>query len=262
MNAFPFIRDRQLVLAVALIALLLVTSCSDKPRDHFQGYVEGEFVYVASPLAGTLESLQVRRGQQVKAGDSLFVLDETAEKAARDQNQAALVLSEAEYKRQDQLFQTGVAANQDLDRARSTRDQDRQRLTQAEWNFSQKQQSAPQAGLVYDTLYREGEWVAAGKPIVALLPPQNIKVRAFVPETRVGSIQYGETVRVTVDGVREAFIGKVSYISPHAEYTPPVIYSKESRDKLVFMIEAVFDPAVSANLHPGQPVDVQFESKP
>ena len=261
MNAFPFIRDRQLVLAVALIALLLVTSCSDKPRDHFQGYVEGEFVYVASPLAGTLESLQVRRGQQVKAGDSLFVLDETAEKAARDQNQAALVLSETEYKRQDQLFQTGVAANQDLDRARSTRDQDRQRLTQAEWNFSQKQQSAPQAGLVYDTLYREGEWVAAGKPIVALLPPQNIKVRAFVPETRVGSIQYGETVRVTVDGVREAFIGKVSYISPHAEYTPPVIYSKESRDKLVFMIEAVFDPALSANLHPGQPVDVQFESK-
>jgi len=212
MNAFPFIRDRQLVLAVALIALLLVTSCSDKPRDHFQGYVEGEFVYVASPLAGTLESLQVRRGQQVKAGDSLFVLDETGEKAARDQNQAALVLSEAEYKRQDQLFQTGVAANQDLDRARSTRDQDRQRLTQAEWNFSQKQQSPPQAGLVYDTLYREGEWVAAGKPIVALLPPQNIKVRAFVPETRVGSIQYGETVRATVDGVREAmFIAMKRY---------------------------------------------------
>ena len=212
MNAFPFIRDRQLVLAVALIALLLVTSCSDKPRDHFQGYVEGEFVYVASPLAGTLESLQVRRGQQVKAGDSLFVLDETAEKSARDQNQAALVLSEAEYKRQDQLFQSGVAAKQDLDRARSTRDQDPQRLTQAEWNFSQKQQSAPQAGLVYDTLYREGEWVAAGKPIVALLPPQNIKVRAFVPETRVGSIQYGETVRATVDGVREAmFIAMKRY---------------------------------------------------
>jgi len=262
MNAFYFVQDRQLARAAgALIALLFIGGCSDPPKNRFQGYVEGEFVYVASPLAGTLESLQVRRGQQVKAGDSLFVLDETAEKAARDQNQAALVLSEAEYKRQDQLFQTGVAANQDLDRARSTRDQDRERLTQAEWNFSQKQQSAPQAGLVYDTLYREGEWVAAGKPIVALLPPQNIKARAFVPETRVGSIQYGETVRVTVDGVREAFIGKVSYISPHAEYTPPVIYSKESRDKLVFMIEAVFDPAVSANLHPGQPVDVQFESK-
>ena len=61
--------------------------------------------------------------------------------------------------------------------------------------------------------------------------------------------------------VRDPFIGKISYISPHAEYTPPVIYSKESRDKLVFMVEAVFDPATAAKLHPGQPVDVQFESK-
>ncbi len=262
MNAFFFFQGRQLIGASgALIALLAIAGCSKQPRDHFQGYVEGEFVYVASPLAGTLEMLQVQRGQQVKAGDPLFVLDETAEKAARDQNQAALVLSETEYKRQDQLFRTGVAANQDLDRARSTRDQDQQRLTQAEWNFSQKQQSAPQSGLVYDTLYRQGEWVAAGKPVVALLPPQNIKVRAFLPETRVGSIHYGELVRVAVDGVREPFIGKVSYISPHAEYTPPVIYSKESRDKLVFMIEAVFDPPAAAKLHPGQPVDLQFESK-
>ena len=98
-------------------------------------------------------------------------------------------------------------------------------------------------------------------PVVALLPPQNIKVRAFVPETHVGSIHYGEGVRITVDGVRDPFIGKVSYISPHAEYTPPVIYSRETRDKLVFMVEAVFDPATAAKLHPGQPVDVRFESK-
>jgi HlyD family secretion protein len=258
MNALSFVRNWQT--RGVLLLLLLAASCSDPPADRFQGYVEGEFVYVASPLAGTLETLHVHRGQQVKSGDPLFVLDETAERAARDQNQAALVLSEAEYKRQNQLFRTGVAANQDLDRARSTRDQDQHRLIQAEWNFSQKQQSAPQAGLVYDTLYREGEWVGAGKPVVALLPPQNIKVRAFVPETRVGSIRYGESVRVLVDGVRESFIGKVSYISPRAEYTPPVIYSKESRDKLVFMIEAVFDSATAANLHPGQPVDVQFES--
>src|SRR6266536_1194185 len=262
MNAFYFVQDRQLARAAgALIALLFIGSCSDPPKNRFQGYVEGEFVYVAYPLAGTLETLQVRRGEQVKAGDPLFVLDETAEKAARDQDQAELVLSEAEYAREEKLFRTGVAASQDLDRARSTRDQDQQRLTQAEWNFSQKQQAAPQAGLVYETPYRQGEWVAAGKPVVALLPPQNIKVRAFVPETRVGSIHYGESVWVAVDGVREPFIGKVSYISPHAEYTPPVIYSKESRDKLVFMVEAVFDPPAAAKLHPGQPVDLQFESK-
>src|SRR5436309_12496986 len=262
MNVFYFVRDRQLMRAAgALLLLLLVGSCSDPPKSRFQGYVEGEFVYVASPLSGTLESLRVRRGDQVQAGDPLFALDETPEKVAREQIEAALVLSEAEYARQDKLVRTGVAAIQDLDHARSTRDQDKRRLTQTDWSFLQKRQSAPQTGLVYDTLYRQGEWVAAGKPVVALLPPQNIKVRAFVPETRVGSIHYGEEVRVAADGVRDPFIGKVSYISPHAEYTPPVIYSRESRATLVFMIESVFDPAISAKLHPGQPVDVHFQSK-
>jgi HlyD family secretion protein len=247
--------------AFLLLAPFFISGCSNAPQDRFQGYVEGEFVYVASALAGQLESLQVRRGDQVKPGDPLFALDETAEKAALDMARAALVLSEAEFARQEKLFRTGPAAAQDYDRARSTRDQDRQRVAQAEWNFNQKRQSAPLAGLVYDTLFRQGEWVAAGKPVVVLLPPQNIKVRAFVPETQVGSIHYGDTTRVTVDGVADPFIGKVSYISPHAEYTPPVIYSRESRSKLVFMIESVFEPEVSAKLHPGQPVDVEFKSK-
>jgi len=108
---------------------------------------------------------------------------------------------------------------------------------------------------------RHGKRIAAKKPVVLVLPPQNYKVRAFVPETQVCSIHYGYTTRVTVDVMPDPFIGKVSYISSHAEYTPPVIYSRESRAKLVFMIESVFDPQISANLHPGQPVDVEFRSK-
>src|SRR4026207_1947032 len=262
MNALFVRQDRQPVGATwALMLLLFLSSCSDPSKDRFQGYVEGEFVYVASPLAGQLEILSVQRGQQVTTGQPLFALDETAEKAAREQIEAALVLSEAELARQEKLFRTGVAATQDLDRARSTRDQDRRRLTQTDWSFDQKKQAAPQSGLVYDTLFRQGEWIPAGKPVVVLLPPQNIKVRAFVPETRIGSIRYGDTAQVTVDGVKDPFLGKVSYISPRAEYTPPVIYSRESRQKLVFMIESIFDPQVSANLNPGQPVDVEFRSK-
>ncbi|HEU5312623.1 MAG TPA: biotin/lipoyl-binding protein, partial [Candidatus Udaeobacter sp.] len=115
MNAFSFRRDRQLVRgAGALMLLLLFGGCSDPPKNRFQGYVEGEFVYVASPLAGQLEALSVQRGQQVTTGQPLFALDETAEKAAREQIQAALVLSERELARQDKLFRTGVAATQDL----------------------------------------------------------------------------------------------------------------------------------------------------
>lgn len=285
-------------------------------------------MYVASPFAGALESLQVQRGAQVKEGDPLFWLDSASEKAARDeaerrlaqaranfedarkgkrpseieaikaqlkQARAALRLSESEFVRQQELMrEPGATAELEFDRARSTRDQNRQRVAQleadlktaqlgsrtdqvtaaeaevrareaalakAEWDFSQKHQRAPKAGLVFDTLYREGEWVAAGRPVVTLLPPQNIKVRAFVPETLIGTMHPGDRVLVTVDGVREPFIGTVSYISPKAEYTPPVIYSQESRGKLVFMIEAVFDPTAASNLHPGQPVDVKFGSQ-
>ncbi len=315
----------RLVCIVAVVSVLcIVTGCNRPGPELVQGYVEGEFMYVASPLAGTLESLHVQRGGQVKAGDSLFVLEAEPEKAAADeaaqrlaqaratledlrkgkrpteveaieaqlhQAQAALALSQEEFARQEKLLESGAATPQALDRARAMRDQDRQRvaqleaelktaqlggrndqitaaeanvraleaaLTKAQWNLSQKRQAAPQAGLIFDTLYRPGEWVAAGRPIVVLLPPQNIKVRAFVPETRIAAIGPGDSVRVTVDGLPEPIVGKISFISPRAEYTPPVIYSRQSREKLVFMVEIVFDPGTAAKLHPGQPVDVEF----
>ena len=206
---------------------------------------------------------------------------------------ASLALSEKELSRQQSLFRTGSVSQQEVDRARSAHDQDLHRaaqieselqtarlgarpdqvgaaeanvraqeaaLTRAEWDLSQKRQVAPQAGQVFDTLYRPGEWVPADRPVVVLLPPQNIKVRAFVPEARIGSIHVGDPVLVDVDGVREPFRGRVSFISPQAEYTPPVIYSRETRAKLVFLIEAVFDPGTAVRLHPGQPVDVRFGS--
>ena len=171
-------------------------------------------------------------------------------RAVRDQNRQRLAQIEAELRtarlgsRTDQI----VAAESNVRALEAA-------LARAEWDLSQKRQTAPQDSLVFDTLYREGEWVPAGRPVVVLLPPDNVKVRAFVPETRIGAVQPGGTVRVSVDG-REPVIGTVSFISPRAEYTPPVIYSQETRSKLVFMIEAVFDRDTSMTLNPGQPVDV------
>ena len=314
--------------AAALAAVCLAAGCNSSDPDHVQGYVEGEFVYIASPLAGALQVLHVRRGIQVPAGAPLFALESVVEQAAHDEAgrrlaqaratledvkkgkrpseieaieaqlkeaRAALVLAQREFHRQENLIKIpGATAELEYDRARSSRDQNRQRVIQLEadlktaqlgsradqieaaeanvraveaalakatWDLTQKNQTAPFAGLVFDTLYRQGEWVPAGRPVVALLPPQNVKVRAFVSEVRIGAIQPGDRVRVTVDGVPEPYIGTVSFISPKAEYTPPVIYSQESRSKLVFMIEAIFEPQIAANLHPGQPVDVTFEPK-
>lgn len=309
-----------------LLAALALAGCGKSHDDRVQGYVEGEYVYVASPLAGTLLTRPVERGTQVKAGTLLFTLDPQPEQAARDETErrlaqgraqlddttkgrrppeitaieqqlqqarTAAVLSERNFKRQEELYQSGASAARDYDSARATRDQDAQRVSQleadlrtaqlgsrddqiaaaaanvkalesalakAEWNLAQKSQAAPQAGLVFDTLFEPGEWVAAGRPIVSLLPPEKVIVRAFVPEGRVGAVHPGDKVSVAIDGVAAPVEGVVAFISPQSEYTPPVIYSQESRGKLVFLVEIRFAPAVAAKLHPGQPVDVTLPS--
>jgi len=245
----------------AITGAFFLTGCHRSNHVRIQGYVEGEFVYVSSPLSGPLQTLNVYRGTPVKAGDPLFELDRTVEKAALDQAQAALTFSGQDLARQEKLNLTpGSSSIRDLQLARSTHDQSSQQYAQAQWNFTQKNQTAPQEGLVFDTLYRVGEWVEAGHPVVVLLPPRNIEVRAFVAEQQVGTVHAGDAAQVFVDGVDKPFAGKVRYIFPQAEYTPPVIYSEESRSKLVFMIEIDFEPEVAAQLHPGQPVAVQIGS--
>ncbi|MES1167427.1 MAG: HlyD family secretion protein, partial [Pseudomonadota bacterium] len=108
----------------------------------------------------------------------------------------------------------------------------------------------------YDTLYREGEFVAAGNPVVALLPPGNLKVRFFVPETDFAALKAGDRVTVSVTGRSAPLAGRVSYLSPQPEFTPPVLYNRDNRSKLVFMVEAVFEADAARDLHPGQPADV------
>ena len=127
-------------------------------------------------------------------------------------------------------------------------------VDQAAWRLGQKTVAAPVAGQVFDVLYQPGEWVAAGRPVVRLLPPGNVKIRFFVPETALGALAIGQALAVRCDGCADGIPAKITYISPEAEYTPPIIYSNETRSKLVFMVEA--RPLDGANLHPGQPLEV------
>lgn len=312
---------------VLLALAVLLSGCKQNSGDPatVQGYVEGEFVYVAAPLSGKLDKLFARRGMLVKAGDPLFELESVPERSARDevkqrlrqtqaqladarkgkrpaeldaataqlsQARAALAFSEQELVRNERLLQANVVPRQEVERLRTRRDQDRQRVVQleaelatarlgsrsdqvaaaqasadalsasvarSEWEVGQKRQAAPVAGLVFDVLFREGEWLAGGRPAVVLLPPGNITVRAFVPQQLLAGIRQGDPARITIDG-RPPCSGRVSFISPRAEFTPPVIYSRESRTKLVYLVELSVDPAVAAALHPGQPVDVRFGS--
>jgi HlyD family secretion protein len=131
-------------------------------------------------------------------------------------------------------------------------------LEQATWRLGQKTRNAPQAGLIYDTFFVEGEWVPAGRPVVSLLPPGNIKLRFYVPETVVGGLRVGQAVKVSCDGCGAPLAAAVSYVSPAAEFTPPIIYSRETRAKLVFLVEARPEAKDATRLKPGQPVDVSL----
>ena len=133
---------------------------------------------------------------------------------------------------------------------------DREALRQAEWKLQQKKIASPRAGLIFDTLYREGEWVAAGNPVVEILPPESLEVRFFVPEASVGKLAIGRRLSVHCDGGAADVPATITFISPQAEYTPPVIYSNENRSKLVFMVIAKPPVDKAAGLHPGQPIEV------
>lgn len=311
-------------LTLLTTVILGLPACSRSPGDAFQGYVEGEFVYLASSQPGHLEHLTVSRGQQVDRGAALFSLEATEEQAEQHQAQQQLAAAqatladletgkrppeigviraqlqqaqalaqksaqqrerdEAQYRSggisREQLQATLAQATSDaahvselqnqLDVARLPGRQQQLKsqsgqvqaaeavLAQADWRVTQKVVSAPNAGLVYDTMYREGEWVAAGNPVVRLLPPQNIKVRFFIPETALGSLKLGVAVALKCDGCATEIPAKITYVSSEAEYTPPVIYSNDTRAKLIYMIEAHPSPEDAPKLHPGQPLVVRL----
>ncbi|KVG88494.1 secretion protein HlyD [Burkholderia ubonensis] len=315
------LRATSLLLAAG-IALAACGRRTDE-RATYQGYVEGEFVYLSSSQSGTLTQLAVQRGQSVAANTPAFALEAVDETAALQQAQHQLAAAQAQLadlrtgkrppevnvtkaqlaqavaqagKAADQLarderqYRAGGISAQQLDdsrtAARTSAAQVRELRSQvdvarlpgrsqqiaaqaaqvdaaqaavavAQWKLDQKRVAAPAAGRVYDTLYRLGEWVQAGSPVVQMLPPQNVKVRFFVPEAAVASLAPGRAVAIHCDGCAADVPARITYLSSQAEYTPPVIYSNESRTKLVFMIEARPAIADAPKLHPGQPVAVR-----
>jgi len=316
--------EQYVLRAAFAIVLALIAACSKSRSDQFQGYVEGEFVNVAAPIAGRLEKLSVRRGDQVTPKSPLYSLEAVSEAAAEREAQEQLRSAEArladlrlgrrpaeqnvtraqldqatvderrtgtQLARDEAQFKIGGISQAQLDDARAahsanvarvaqlrseltvaqlpSRDDQvkaqaaqvaaaRAVLDQARWKLDQKTVAAPRAGRVQDTLFRVGEWVAAGAPVVRILPPENIKVRFFVPQPIVGTLSPGRSVRVVCEGCGDVR-ASVDFVSTEAEFTPPVIFSNETRSKLVFMVEARPDPGVAPRLLPGQPVSVMLQ---
>lgn len=133
----------------------------------------------------------------------------------------------------------------------------RQALAQVQWRLDERRQRAPAAGRIEDRFYRVGEYVAAGAPVISLLPPDHMKVRFYLPEAEVARVKLGQAVEIRCDGCGAPMRGTVSFIATEAEYTPPVIYSKENRAKLVFLAEARVSPEDATRLRAGLPVEIR-----
>ena len=319
----PPARRRSPWLVPLLGGAALFTACSPPANEGWSGYAEGDYVYVAAPVAGRLQQLAVRAGDDVAQGAPLFVLDDAPERdalqaaeAQRDaaaaqsanlqtgkrpdelaqiqaqlaQARAQAALARTDSARKASLVAQAAVSRSEADAARTAAAAADQRVTELEaalrtarqpareqeraaaaaqtraadgalaqqrWRLEQMAQTAPAAAQVADTLFREGEWVAAGQPVVSLLPPGHLKARFFVPEAALSQLKSGAAVQLSCDGCAAPITARISRIATEPEYTPPVIYSNAQRAKLVFMVEALPDAQDAARLKPGQPLDVR-----
>ncbi len=309
-----------LLLGAAGLGAYLAFGSGDPQGDVLSGYVEGEALYAASPVAGRLVEIGVQRGDVVAAGAKFFAVDPAQTLAARDQASAEVesakslaadarrgqrpaelgvieaqlvaahaVLNEADtsLKRIQPLAEAGAASRAQLDsavaarataaanvraiekqlqaaklgaredQARAAQDRVRQAeaaLGAAEARLSDIAPQAPTAGRVEDVFFQAGEWVPANQPVLSFIPDGRVRLRFFAPEKDIATYAVGAEVAFSCDGCEKDLKAKIIYVSPRPEFTPPVIYSREARDRMVFMIEAL--PVASQELTPGQPIDV------
>ncbi len=230
----------------------------EAPRTY-QGWVEAQLIFVSPDEAGRVETLSVREGDPVETGASLFKLDDDLQRAATAEAEAALANARITYDRAKELLKRNVGSQKTADDAESALRTAEAKLNSANTKLERRKVNAPVTGTIQEVYFRQGEMVAAGRPIVSMLPPGNVRVRFFVPQATLPTISIGDRIAVTCDGCRGDLIARVNFISAQAEFTPPVIYSQDERSRLVFRIEAT--PERPQDLRVGQPVSVALKDK-
>lgn len=240
--------------------MLMLAACSRATDRQVQGYIEGDYLYVGPQVAGRIDSLAVAKGAWVDRGAVLFHLDETEAQANLAQAEATVKAADLDFERIKDLRGRRVVSQSALDEAERRFDTARASLDQAKWQVTERTVAAPASGVVADVYFRVGEVVALGQPVVSVLPPENKKVRFFVPESELASLALGAEVGVICDGCETDLKARVVFVASEAEFTPPVIFSREARGKLVFKLEAALLGNAQA-LKVGQPVEVELPQK-
>ncbi|MBP1037985.1 HlyD family efflux transporter periplasmic adaptor subunit [Serratia fonticola] len=313
------------VIACTLLSWLL-SACDNKNDLLIQGYVEGDFMYIAAPASGVLKKLHVKKGDRIHSDALLFALDNEREtqrylqaqhqldieqstlvdlqsgrrkteldvlraqlngaiiatrlahsKLARNEKQAKRgAISEFELETyrsdynqkaavveelQNRLSADELPARDAQQRAQTARiEAAKSVLNQSKWALDQMTRASLVNAQVFDTFYQVGEWVPAGSPVVSLLPPGKHKIRFFISAALLPQVNVGKEIKVILQPGSVPVVATIDYLSAEAEYTPPVIYSNERREKLIFLIEAKATQSLAGDLHPGMPVTVDLSS--
>ncbi|MCE5340346.1 MAG: HlyD family efflux transporter periplasmic adaptor subunit [Planctomycetaceae bacterium] len=265
----------------------------------FTGYVISDNIYMSSSVSGTVFSVEVKRGQRVEIGTPLFQMDLTSLTAQAEKieaqikeaesqkavKQAELVSAEAEKKfaisdmnrfvsikdavsQQDidaaleRATKAGaniVSVQNQISAAASNIESCKAELRDIEHKIKELAPSSPVSGRIEELMYKPGEWAPANAAIISIVPDKEVKVRFYIPQNQLSKYSVGTKVAIACDGGPKDMTATVDFISTRPEYTPPVIYSLRTRDKLVFMAEAA--PTQPQQLIPGQPMDVQLADR-
>jgi HlyD family secretion protein len=245
------------LMAIALLGLL--AGCSP-PRDPgFQGWVEADMIFVSPDESGRVTRLNVREGDEVKVGEQLFSVDDDLQQANLNQSKATLTNAQQSYDRAASLAKTGSGTQANLDAAVSALRVAEAQVVTSETRLARRIGYAPIVGTVQQIYFRVGETVAAQRPVLSIMPPGNMKIRFYVSEVDLPKLSIGEEVRVSCDNCSADLTARIYFLSTTAEYTPPVIYSLDERNKLVYLVQA--RPSRPDALRVGQPISVFLNPK-
>jgi HlyD family secretion protein len=247
----------RILAALSLVAML--TACNEHRDPGFQGWVEADMIFVSPDESGRVIKLGVREGDEVKSGAQLYTLDDDLQQADLNQNKATLANAQQTYDRAASLSKTGSGTQANLDAAVSALRVAEARVNTSQTRLARRNGYAPVSGVIQQIYFREGEMVPAQRPVLSIMPPGNMKLRFFVPEPELPKLAIGDEVRVSCDNCAPDLTAKIYFIATMAEYTPPVIYSLDERNKLVYLIQA--RPSRPDALRVGQPISVYLSPR-
>ncbi len=249
-----FTLDDQSQLAASAGADSRVEQARAQARDIATGAREPEIGALQAELADAQVALGLARVQRERV---LALADDGfASNQQRDEANAAFNSAQARVRRAEQQIRVARQAGRPATReaAQAGVEAARADSRAASYELDQRAIHAIVPAEVSETFLTTGEFAAAGAPVLALLPDNGLRVHLFVPQEELPRWSIGSTVEIHADGLADPVEGEVIFVASEAEFTPPVIYSRDAREKLVFLVKARI-PA-GTGLRPGLPVDV------